>query len=95
MTFNQAQERGGNVRKREKSSMVVFWKQYETKDRQTGEDTTVPVLRYFNVFNAEQCDGIEVPDAPKWEPIAFEPIEAAEVLVGEYEGRPEIIHEGS
>ena len=37
MTFNQAKERGGNVRKGEKSSMVVFWKQYETKDKQTGE----------------------------------------------------------
>src|SRR5690349_6478498 len=59
MTFNQARERGGTVRKREKSAMVVFWKQYETKDRKSGEPVKVPVLRYYNVFNAEQLDGIE------------------------------------
>jgi antirestriction protein ArdC len=95
MTFNQAEACGGSVRKGEKSAMVVFWKQYETKDRLTGEDTTVPVLRYYNVFNAEQCEGVEAPDAPKWEPIAFEPIEAAEVLAGGYAGGPKIVHGGS
>ncbi len=52
--------------------MVVFWKQYETTDRQTGEPTRVPVLRYYNVFNAEQMDGIEIPDAVKFEPIDFQ-----------------------
>ena len=52
MTFNQAKERGGNVRKGEKSSMVVFWKQYETTDKQTGDPAKIPVLRYYNVFNA-------------------------------------------
>ena len=52
ITFNQAKERGGSVKKGEKSSMVVFWKQYETEDRQTHEPTKVPVLRYYNLFNA-------------------------------------------
>ena len=49
LTFNQAKERGGNVRKGEKSSMVVFWKQYETADKQTGDPTKIPILRYYNV----------------------------------------------
>jgi len=95
MTFNQAKERGGNVRKGEKSSMVVFWKQYETEDRQTHEPTKIPVLRYYNLFNAEQCDGLEVPDAPKFEPIDFKPIEAAEAIVKGYEGAPRVEHGGS
>lgn len=47
ITFNQAKERGGTVKKGEKSSMVIFWKQYETKDHTTGEDAMIPVLRYL------------------------------------------------
>lgn len=33
MTFRQAQAQGGHVRKGEKSSMVVFWKQLEVADK--------------------------------------------------------------
>jgi antirestriction protein ArdC len=94
MTFNQAKERGGNVRKGEKSSMVVFWKQYETKDKQTGEAVRVPVLRYYNVFNAEQLDGIEAPDAVKFEPLDFKPIESAEQIAAGYLGSPIVTNDG-
>ena len=95
VTFNQAKARGGTVRKGEKSSMVVFWKQYETEDRQTHQPTKVPVLRYYNVFNAEQCEGLVVPDAPKFEPIDFKPIEMAEAIAKGYEGAPALEHGGS
>jgi antirestriction protein ArdC len=94
LTFNQAKERGGSVRKGEKSSMVVFWKQYETADRQSGEKIKVPVLRYFNVFNAEQCEGILAPDAPTFQPLDFKPIEAAEAIARGYAGGPAVEHEG-
>lgn len=94
LTFNQAKARGGSVKRGEKSSMVVFWKQYATNDRQTGEPVNVPVLRYYNVFNVEQCEGIDVPDAVRFEPMAFTPIERAEQIVNGYEGRPEIEHGG-
>ena len=95
ITFNQAKQRGGNVKKGEKSSMVVFWKQYETEDRDTHEPTKIPVLRYYRVFNAEQVEGLEVPDASKFEPIDFKPIEAAEAIAKGYEGAPELEHGGS
>lgn len=36
--------------------MVVFFKQVEAEDKQTGATKQVPVLRYFSVFNAEQAD---------------------------------------
>jgi antirestriction protein ArdC len=94
LTFNQAKERGGNVRKGEKSSMVVFWKQYETTDKQTGQPVKVPVLRYYNVFNAEQMDGIEVPDAVKYEPIDFHPVEEAEKIALGFSGGPGVTHDG-
>lgn len=94
MTFNQAKQRGGNVRKGEKSSMVVFWKQYETIDKDSGEPVKVPVLRYYNVFNAEQMDGIEIPDAVKYTPLDFHPIDEAEKIVAGYEGAPTLTHDG-
>jgi antirestriction protein ArdC len=94
LTFNQAKARGGSVKKGEKSSMVVFWKQYATTDRETGDEKTVPVLRYYNVFNVEQCEGIEIPDAPKFEPTTFTRIQAADVIVSGFEGRPEIAYAG-
>jgi antirestriction protein ArdC len=94
LTFNQAKERGGNVKKGEKSSMVVFWKQYETTDKETGQPTTVPILRYYNIFNVEQVDGIEIPDAVKFEPIDFKPIEAAERIASNFAGGPTVQHDG-
>ena len=62
MTYKQAAERGGQVRKGERSTLAVFWKLYETEDRKTGEEKKVPLLRYYNVFNADQTDGVTVPD---------------------------------
>ena len=65
VTYRQAQERGGHVRKGEKASPVVFWKQWETQrtDPETGERVRkcLPILRYYNLFNVEQCEGIEYP----------------------------------
>jgi antirestriction protein ArdC len=58
VTYKQAQALGGNVRKGERSSLVTFWKEWETEDRTTGDEIKVPVLRYFSVFNAAQCDGL-------------------------------------
>jgi len=95
LTYKQAQKRGGQVRRGEKSSLVVFWKQHNVKDKETGEDKKVPVIRHYNVFNAEQCEGIEAPDAivpDDTEP--FEPIDAAERIVTGYRNAPVIEHGG-
>jgi antirestriction protein ArdC len=94
LTFNQARERGGAVRKGEKSSLVVFWKTYETTDKQTREAVKVPVLRYYNVFNTSQIDGIEAPDAAKWEPIEFNAIDEAEKIAAGFAGGPVVGHDG-
>ncbi|HEY1684366.1 MAG TPA: zincin-like metallopeptidase domain-containing protein [Tepidisphaeraceae bacterium] len=94
LTFNQAKQRGGAVKKGEKASMVVFWKEYEVADKETGKAKKVPILRYYNVFNAVQCEGIEIPDAVKFEPLDFKPIEAAEAMVKGYADAPAIEHGG-
>ena len=60
-TFKQVQERGGRVRKGEKSSMVVFWKQIKVEEEVDGQtkQKMVPMLRFYNVFHITQCDGLE------------------------------------
>lgn len=94
LTFKQAQERGGKIRRGEKSTLVVFWKQLEVEDKQTGEAKKVPCLRYYRVFNVEQCDGLEVPDATGHDPLDFQPINAAQQIVTGYPQGPTIEHHG-
>jgi hypothetical protein len=53
MTFRQAQELGGHVRKGERSMPSVYWSFVERTDKETGEVKSVPFLKYFSVFNAE------------------------------------------
>ncbi len=66
LAYKQAIERGGNVRRGEHGTKVVFWKfdKYETEDAdgQTVEKTSA-ILRYYTLFNLEQCDGVAAPDA--------------------------------
>lgn len=95
LTFNQAKELGGSVRKGEKSSRVVFWKLYDMADRENGEAAKVPVLRYYSVFNLEQIDGIQAPDAVAFTPADFHPIQEAERIVGGYLGGPSVSHGGT
>ena len=65
LTFKQVQEKGGRVRPGERSTMVVFWKRWEpAKNAEDSDDAPkphAPLLRYFNVFNAEQAEGLELP----------------------------------
>jgi antirestriction protein ArdC len=63
LTFRQAIQLGGNVKKGEKSCPVVFWKRMETEDKESGEPQKAPLLRLYHVFNAAQCEGLK--DAPE------------------------------
>jgi antirestriction protein ArdC len=65
LTFNQAKQEGGKVRKGEKGSLVLFWKQHATMDRESGEDVTIPVLRHYVVFNADQIEGLPQDEVAK------------------------------
>lgn len=98
LTYKQAKEAGGQVRKGEKGSIVVFWKMdgKAEKDSDTGElkIKQFPILRYYNVFHISQCDGIE----PKHKEAVFtplDPIEEAERVLNDYSSRcgVPIIHE--
>jgi putative DNA primase/helicase len=78
-TYRQAEERGWQVRKGERSTGIEFWKFYDDGERidpETGEIEKVrikrdnPIVRYANVFNASQMDNVPeyVADQPQWAP---------------------------
>ena len=83
LTFNQAQQEGGNVRKGEKAKMVVFWKWLEKEDDKTGEKTEVPYLRYYNVFHIDQCEGIKAKHM-QTNVNPASPNETAEAIIADY-----------
>jgi antirestriction protein ArdC len=93
LTFNQAKELGGNVRRGEKACPVVLWKWLDGKDEITGEAKRIPFLRYYSVFNVAQCESIEA-HVPKAEQTKRDhnPIEAGERIVSAMPRRPEIKH---
>jgi antirestriction protein ArdC len=103
MTFKQAQDKGGTVRKGEKSTMVIFWKWLDRIGAVSEPDDAdvagsckgkVPMLRYYNVFNVGQCDGIKVPES-KEIVNEFSPIEKAEQIIANMPLRPEINYGGN
>jgi len=79
LTYRQAQALGGNVRRGEHGSKIVFWKfdrfETETADGET-EERKSAFLRYYTVFNLEQTEGLKALLAL---PPAF-PIESAEAI---------------
>lgn len=93
-TFKQAKALGGSVRKGEKGTAVVFWAMIETmKD---GKVKKQPLLRYYTVFNGEQCDGLPAKyDTPTATVRTFEPIAKAESVVDGWQGKPVIRHGGT
>ena len=59
LTFKQALEARGNVRKGEHGTKVYFVKQLVVKNGEREDETrVVPMMREYTVFNVDQCDGL-------------------------------------
>lgn len=88
ITFNQCAAEGGTVRKGEKGSVVVFWKQQTVQelDPVTGEpeEKEIFVLRYYRVWHIDQCEGIKAKYAQTSAGAGATPVEAAESIVDDY-----------
>lgn len=87
-TYRQWQERGCQVRKGEKSSLVVFYKTVtaDDPDADAGDDhkhhrSERLIARASHVFNASQVDGFGIEDAAVPDAPVFDPIEVAEQFV--------------
>jgi len=96
LTYKQVEQLGGNVKKGEKSTMIVFWKlnEYTKTNEATQQDEVkkVPILRYYNVFNVEQCENITI-EADKVSEVEYndnQKIEIAQNIVESYQVRETI-----
>lgn len=77
MTFKQALDLGGAVRKGERGSLVVYASTFSRTeaDESTGEESErdIPFLKGYTVFNVEQIDGLPAhflaPAAPRIDPV--------------------------
>jgi antirestriction protein ArdC len=107
-TFRQINELGGTVRKGEKATPVVFWRIYldgvevkaggqepeQEEEQEHGKRRFV--LRYFSVFNTEQC-GLPASVTEKLalpEQRQIDPIEACEKILAGMPNPPGIVHAG-
>jgi antirestriction protein ArdC len=73
ISYKQAAAKGGNVRKGESSTIITWWSKVSKHDKQTcpGRKACEAIekgayckrfgmLRYYRVFNVEQCDGLKL-----------------------------------
>ena len=61
-TFNQISKEGGKVKKGAKSKVVVYWspvKKEETDDSGEIKIKTYFILKYYRVFNLNDCEGVK------------------------------------
>ena len=105
LTFKQANQLGGAVRKGEHGEIVVFWKiedadQTDPDAAQSEGDESARrriLLRFYRVWNVEQC---ALPQAvldklPPIETHQHDPIAAAEKIIAGMPNPPEIRYGGS
>jgi len=94
LTFKQARDLGGTVRRGEHGCPVVYFKSHDDENAAEREqDRRRFVARYFTVFSVEQCEGICAP--PSVAPAPFDPIAACEQIVSGYRNPPTIYHGGN
>jgi len=69
LTYNQAKKHGGYVKAGERSSIIV-WKEsgYYKSKGEDGTETLKPYfyMKYFRVFNLEQCQGVPEKTPNTW-----------------------------
>lgn len=84
-TYRQWQDRGAQVRKGEKSSLIVFYREFDNDDADDGDDNDRRprcMARASRVFNIAQVDGYELTE-PASDDNRVDPIAAAEAVVSE------------
>lgn len=93
LTFKQARDREGSVKKGERGLPCIYWNWIEREDPKTGEKRNHAFLRYYTVFNVEQCERVAYPniEATTRE---FSPIKACEDVVAGMPKAPPIRHGG-
>jgi antirestriction protein ArdC len=91
LSCKQAGELGGNVKKGEKGTPVIFWNWINQVDDE-GIEKNIPFLRYYTVFNVAQCENIDESKIPVVAAIHnnFDHIAECEAIIANMPNCPEI-----
>jgi antirestriction protein ArdC len=91
LSFKQAQDLGGHVKKGAKSIEVIFWKMRDHTNA-TGKEEKIPMLRYYRVFHISDVEGIDLTRLPQLQSHDhdFTPIEACENIMEAWKDKPVI-----
>lgn len=94
LTFRQAKEAGGTVRKGEKSTLACFYKpmkrevtdvngEPELDEEGNPKERHFAILRGFNLFNVDQCDGLpeEITNPPENSVEGFNNVDALDDFI--------------
>ncbi len=85
---------GGNVRAGQRGTPVTFWNWREMEEG--GEVKKIPFLKYYTVFNVEQCEGLEgkLPEIAAPPTFNHDPIANAEAIAAAMPNQPIITSGG-
>lgn len=89
LSFLQAKELGGSIKRGSKSIEVIYWKTLEFENDE--KTTRIPFLRYYNVFNIECVEGIKLKLPVKY---VNDSIEQCERIINDMPSKPLIEHGG-
>jgi antirestriction protein ArdC len=84
LTYRQAEQAGGHVRRGEKGTVVCYADRFTPRDEadkaqsEDREARTVAFLKRFTVFNVDQCEGL--PEALTGPTVPLDPIVAVEAV---------------
>lgn len=96
LTYLEATKRGGYVRKGEKATPIVKWSKFERQDKATGDVVEGYFMRSYAVFNLDQCESVEAPEAEKLtkrEPVSVEA--GVSKILESFKDKPAIEHRAS
>ena len=91
LTFHQAQELGGYIRKGAHGHPVVYFQVKTALNKTTQQEERRFLLKKYTVFSVLDVAGVEI-QLPTLAPATHSPIEAAEALVKGWAGGPPIVN---
>ena len=99
LTWEQVKAAGGSVNKDEKGHMIVFWKNIKKKPEEfdeKGNAKLIPMLRYYKVFNIEQCRDIPPGLMPvkNTELVDVDPLFACDEILNDMPTKPDLMVKG-
>jgi len=97
LTFNQAKQLGGHVKKGETSTEICRADFYLRKATDTDLPSEIKdgkvkqfFLKTYKVFNVGQCEGLILPNYEEITNTDYDPVKEAEAIINSYRGKPKL-----